>query len=87
MQSYAIYANHSRVGMFIFDIGTNGAYTDAHRTDEDEGIVVVPLFAYFSAGNNLCMESTLERQDNSFAGFTDLDNCYFWHFSISMGLC
>ena len=38
-----INTHHSRVGVFVFDERGDGADTDAHGANEDEGIVVVPM--------------------------------------------
>lgn len=55
VQAHAIDAYHSGVGMLVVHVGRYGSYTDAHCSDEDEGIIITPMSTYVSALNDFSL--------------------------------
>ena len=78
-------ANDGRVGVLVFDIWSDRAYTDAHGTDEDEGIKVVPLTTHIRSLYAFGIPLTLEHECDVLASLVDLYDCYLLHVSISIG--
>ena len=85
IQSETVDADHRRVLMFVLDIWGDGSYADAHGSDEDEGIVLVPLSAYLCALNDLSLQFALEQQGVFLALLANLDYRYLLHFSMVIG--
>jgi hypothetical protein len=85
MVAKRIYTDNGRVCMLIFYIGGNGSHANAHRSDKDKGIVLIPLLTDFRASDDLGTKFTLEDLRNILACLTDLYDGYLLHFKIVIG--
>ena len=71
--------------MFILDIGGDGAYANAHRSDKNEGIEFIPMLPNLGTIYGFGTKFTLEDVSNILASLADLYDGYLLHFNISMG--
>jgi hypothetical protein len=71
--------------MFVLNVGGNSSDTDTHRSDEDKGIIFLPLLTDFRTSDNLGTKFTLEDLRNILARFTNLYDSYLLHFNIVIG--
>ena len=49
--SHAVHADDCRVGVLVLDKRSYCAHTDAHGTNKDEGIILVPVFTDIGTGH------------------------------------
>ena len=83
IQTHAVDTDHSWVFVFVFDIWCNGSDADAHGSDENKGIELLPLLSYLRTLDDLGFEFTLEGAGNLLPCLADLDDCYLHrHFSL-----
>ena len=79
-------ADHGRVGMLVFDVRGDGAHADAHGTDENEGIIGCPLVTNIGSLDEFGTEFALQLTGDFAASIANLNDGYFLHDNISMGL-
>ena len=84
--SQAIDTHHRRIFVLVLYERCNRSDTNAHRSDEDKGIVVLPLTFHFRAQNHLGVQFSLQGLSNLVACLADGDDGYLLHVSISIGL-
>ena len=78
-------ADHGRVGVLILEAGGDGADADAHGSDEDQGVEVVPAGGDVGAVEGLALRLLTDDVGHMSAAIADgYDGCS--HFSMSMGL-
>ena len=85
VQPQTIDTYHSWVFVLILNIRSNGAYADAHSTNEDEGIKILPLLANITASDDLGIEFSLEILGNLFPCLANGYDSYLLHRNISIG--
>ena len=73
----AVDAHHRRVFVLVLHERCNCPHTDAHRPDEDESIVVLPLTFHFRALDGLCAQLSLQGHGNLAARLANWYNGYF----------
>ena len=71
--------------MFVFDIGGDGAYANAHRSYKNEGIEFIPILTNFGTSDGLGTKFTLKDLRNILACFADLYDGYLLHFNMVIG--
>ena len=81
----AVDADHSGVFVLVLDIRCDSAHADAHGTDEDEGVEVVPALADVGAGEDTCAQFSFQFRCDFAASLADGYNGYLLHFSIVIG--
>ena len=72
----AIDTHHRRIFVLVLHERRNCPDTNAHRSDEDKGIEVLPLITHFCALNGLGFQLSLQSQGNILPCLADLNNSY-----------
>ena len=71
--------------MLVLDVWRDGAHTDAHRSDKNEGIEFIPILTNFGTSDGLGTEFALKGVSNILASLADLYDGYLLHFNIVIG--
>ena len=80
-----INTDHGRITMFILDVWSDGTNTDAHSTNENESIKLLPLGRDSIATHTLGTKHLLQTGSDGSTSLADLYDCYLLHFSIVIG--
>ena len=85
MLTEAVHTHHRRIFVLVLHKGGDGSHADAHGSNEDEGIEMIPLGTYLSALDGLGVQLTLQNRGDVTACLADGDDGYFLHRRIVMG--
>ena len=85
VQAGAVDTYHGRVGVFVVDIGCYGTHTDAHGSNEDEGIEVIPALADILSADVFPLELRKKDLGNVPAFIAYGYDGYLLHLSMVMG--